>query len=96
MTPSAGIDQAAAALACARPAARQGMLEARSDPPPSVDPGAPPTPSFKRLEFDTWQRGAAAYDRLFGAVTRTAIAPMLDALDPVSYTHLTLPTILLV
>jgi len=46
-----------------------------------VDPGAPPTPSFKRLEFDTWQRGAAAYDRLFGAVTRTAIAPMLDALD---------------
>ncbi|MFN5696845.1 MAG: class I SAM-dependent methyltransferase [Cyanobacteriota bacterium] len=36
--------------------------------------------SFKSLEFDTWQRGAAAYDRLFGTVTRAAIAPLLDAL----------------
>lgn len=46
-----------------------------------MDPGAHPTLSFKSLEFDTWQRGAAAYDRLFGAVTRAAIAPMLDALE---------------
>jgi ubiquinone/menaquinone biosynthesis C-methylase UbiE len=38
-------------------------------------------PTFKDLEFDTWQRGAAAYDRLFGAVTRAAIAPALDALQ---------------
>lgn len=37
-------------------------------------------PTFKELEFDTWQRGAAAYDRLFGAVTRAAIAPVLHAL----------------
>ena len=35
--------------------------------------------SFKSLEFDTWQRGAAAYDRLFGAVSRAAIAPALEA-----------------
>jgi SAM-dependent methyltransferase len=40
-----------------------------------------PMPSFKSLEFDTWQRGAGAYDRLFGAVTRTAIAPALEALE---------------
>ncbi len=38
-------------------------------------------PSFKNLEFDTWQRGATAYDRLFGAVTRAAIAPALEALE---------------
>lgn len=37
--------------------------------------------TFKSLEFDTWQRGAAAYDRLFGSVTHAAIAPTLDALE---------------
>lgn len=37
--------------------------------------------SFKSLELATWQRGAEAYDRLFGAVTRAAIAPTLDALE---------------
>jgi SAM-dependent methyltransferase len=37
-------------------------------------------PTFKELEFATWQRGASAYDRLFGAVTRQAIAPVLEAL----------------
>lgn len=37
--------------------------------------------SFKHLEFDTWQRGAAAYDRLFGQVTHAAIAPTLAALE---------------
>jgi SAM-dependent methyltransferase len=35
---------------------------------------------FKSLELDTWQRGAAAYDQLFGTVTRQAIAPLLEAL----------------
>lgn len=40
-----------------------------------------PLPSFKNLELVTWQRGAEAYDRLFGAVTRAAIAPTLDALE---------------
>jgi SAM-dependent methyltransferase len=39
------------------------------------------TVTFKSLEFDTWQRGAEAYDRLFGTVTRAAIAPTLDALN---------------
>lgn len=38
--------------------------------------------SFKTLEFATWQRGAEAYDRLFGVVTATAIGPTLDALEP--------------
>ena len=38
-------------------------------------------PSFKSLELATWQRGAEAYDRLFGAVTREAIAPTLEALE---------------
>jgi SAM-dependent methyltransferase len=37
--------------------------------------------SFKSLELATWQRGAEAYDRLFGPVTRAAIAPTLDALE---------------
>lgn len=37
--------------------------------------------SFKSLEFATWQRGAEAYDRLFGSVTGAAIAPTLDALE---------------
>lgn len=37
--------------------------------------------SFKQLELTTWQRGAAAYDGLFGSVTRAAIAPVLDALE---------------
>jgi len=36
---------------------------------------------FRSLELATWQRGAEAYDRLFGAVTRAAIAPTLDALE---------------
>jgi SAM-dependent methyltransferase len=44
-------------------------------------PAAAPLHSFKTLEYATWQRGAAAYDRLFGAVTRAAIAPTLDALE---------------
>jgi SAM-dependent methyltransferase len=37
--------------------------------------------SFKSLELATWQRGAEAYDRLFGPVTRAAITPTLDALE---------------
>jgi SAM-dependent methyltransferase len=37
--------------------------------------------SFKALEFATWQRGAEAYDRLFGAVTADAIVPTLEALQ---------------
>jgi hypothetical protein len=32
-----------------------------------------PLSSCKSLELSTWQRGAEAYDRLFGAVTRAAI-----------------------
>jgi SAM-dependent methyltransferase len=40
-----------------------------------------PLSSFKSLELATWQRGAEPYDRLFGAVTREAIAPALDSLD---------------
>lgn len=44
----------------------------------------PPNPlpsSFKSLELSTWQRGAEAYDRLFGTVTAAAIAPTLEALQ---------------
>jgi SAM-dependent methyltransferase len=37
--------------------------------------------SFKTLEFETWQRGAEAYDRLFGTVTAAAITPTLEALE---------------
>ncbi len=37
--------------------------------------------SFKSLEFTTWQRGAEAYDRLFGTVTAAAITPTLEALQ---------------
>ena len=51
-------------------------------PPQTLGSADAPAPlsSFKSLELDTWQRGAAAYDRLFGAVTCEAVAPLLDAL----------------
>lgn len=41
----------------------------------------PLSSSFKSLELSTWQRGAEAYDRLFGTVTAVAIAPTLEALQ---------------
>ena len=51
-------------------------------PPQTLGTADAPAPlsSFKSLELNTWQRGAAAYDRLFGAVTCEAVAPLLDAL----------------
>ena len=41
--------------------------------------GSRPLSDFAALELTNWQRGAGAYEALFGPVTMQAVNPLLDA-----------------